>query len=107
VSLSNQIKRLDGQINLIQRRLNFSLLSKKENDNLSSLHQNLADARVYAQEFELAETDEDRQKNAVVAKRWLSASQKRIMLASQTNIFEPADVALLSAQIEQISASIK
>jgi hypothetical protein len=104
---STLIKRLDGQINLIQRQLNPSLLAKRERDNLAALHQNLADARIYAADFETSETDEEKAKNAHAAKKWLAAAQKRIVAASQTNIFEPVDVAHLSAQIEQVMAALK
>jgi hypothetical protein len=106
-SPSAAIKLVDGQINLIQRQLNLRLLSRKERDNLALLHQNLAEARIYAVDFELSETDEDRIKNVKTAKKWLANAQKRIVTASLTDIFEPVDVAHLSAQIEQVIADLK
>lgn len=106
-SASSAIKLVDGQIYLIERGLNFRLLSKKERDNLAQLHQNLHDARLYAADHESSESEDDRAKNRTAAHKWLGLAQKRIVTASQTDIFEPADVAQLSAQIEQIMSEIK
>lgn len=101
-SPSQITKQLEAQVRAILRQHDIRSMASQPRLAVEKLTQNLADGRVYSQDFELSETDEDRAKNARLAKKWLDQAQKRIITASQWDLFDPADVAHLSAQIEQV-----
>ncbi|HEU5005019.1 MAG TPA: hypothetical protein VFT49_02965 [Candidatus Saccharimonadales bacterium] len=101
-SLSVLVKRLDSDVRQILRKVNFGELSSKNRELLSDLQQDLVDARIYSNAYELSETREDQLDNAKRAKSWLNKAKKCILTASEHNIFEAIDVAHLSANIEQI-----
>lgn len=86
----------------ILRGHDIRALSERPRRGIEQLVQNLADARVAATDFELSETDEDRASNAKLTVKWLTAAQRRVMTASQSDLFGPVDVAHLSAQMEQV-----
>lgn len=106
-SLSAMVKDVEAQVRAILRDRDVRSLPEGPRRVVEQLTQNLSDVRVYATDFELSEVDEDRQKNARVATKRLTAVQRRIITASQYDLFEPVDVAHLSAQIEQIITRMK
>lgn len=96
------IKRLDADVRQILRKVDLDELSSKHRDLLADLQQDLVDARIYSNSYELSETKEEQLDNAKRAKSWLKKAHKRILTASEHNIFGAIDVAHLSANIEQI-----
>jgi hypothetical protein len=107
MSPSRTVKQLDTQINIILRGFDLRKLSAKERNVLAKLQQNLADARIYTNDYELSETREEQFDNAKKAKKWLEHARKNILTASESDIFNAIDVAHLSAQIEQIISELK
>lgn len=96
------VKRLDSDIRQILRKADLSALSSKYRQSLAEMQQDLLDARIYANAYELSETREEQLDNAKAAKKWLNRTKKCILIASEQDIFGPVDVAQLSAEIEQI-----
>ncbi|HVX58818.1 MAG TPA: hypothetical protein VG964_03765 [Candidatus Saccharimonadales bacterium] len=101
-SLSVLVKRLDADVRQILRKIDYGELNSKQRDSLIDLQQDLVDARIYASAYEASETREEQLDNAKRAKAWLNKAKKRILSASEYNIFGAIDVAHLSANIEQI-----
>jgi len=101
-SLSKMVKKLEGQVRQILRKLNMHELSIKEKKFVSDLQQNLDDTRIYIADYESSEDQQERLANARLAKKWLVSAQKNILSASEYNIFGAIDVAHLGAQIDQI-----
>jgi hypothetical protein len=106
-SPSKMVKRLDAEVNRVLRKFDLRKFGSKERKYLADLQQNLVDARVYTNDYELSETREEQLKNAKLAKKWLESLRVNILSASESNIFGAIDVAHLTAQIEQISANLK
>ncbi|MDB5160696.1 MAG: hypothetical protein JWO96_76 [Candidatus Saccharibacteria bacterium] len=101
------IKRIEAQVRRVLSRVDIYKLGKRERAVIEQLRQNLNDARIYAQDYELSETREDQLKNAKIAKKWLVSAQANILAASQSDMFSPIEVAHLGAQIEQVMANLK
>jgi len=94
-------------VNSILRKIDLSRQSTALRENLIDLKQDLANARVYASSYELSETREEQASNAKHAKQWLAKANKKILKASEQNIFGPVDVAHLSAQTDQLKSVLK
>lgn len=100
-------KRLEAEIRMILRPVDIYKLSSSQRETMADLRQNLADARIYANDYELSETREEQMLNAKRARHWLRESASEILSASQHGVFSAIDVAHLSAQIEQIIGYLK
>lgn len=68
-----------------------------------SLKKRLIEARLDIRGYELSETREEQLKGASGGRRKLEEIRKDILAASEYNIFNPVDVAQISAQLELIS----
>ncbi len=101
-SPSVMAKRLEAEVRMILRPVDAYKLDPKQRETLANLRQNLADARIYSNDYELSETREEQELNAKRAKHWLREAREDMLSASQHDIFSAIDVAHLSAQIEQI-----
>jgi hypothetical protein len=82
-------------------------VNEKARQAVIELRQYLADAKIYAQDYELSEMREEQIDNAKKAKKWLEKARQAILRASEFNVFGPIDVAHLSAQIDQTKADLK
>jgi hypothetical protein len=71
------------------------------------LQQDLTDARIYANDYELSETRDEQLDNAKKSKKWLEQARRNILAASEFNIFGAIDVAHLTAQVEQVKDMLK
>jgi hypothetical protein len=100
-------KNLETQVNMALRKLDLSRLGIDERENLLALRQDLAHSRTYASDYELSETRDEQKTNAKRAKLWLLRARRKILKASESDIFGAADVAQLSAQIDQITGDLK
>lgn len=101
------VKEIDGQVSRILRQVDWQQINNKAQKATDELRQNLTDARIYAQDYELSETREEQTDNAKKAKKYLEQSRQQILQASQFNVFGPIDVAHLTAQIDQLKAELK
>lgn len=102
-----QAKNLEALVNNALRKFDLSRLGIDERENLLALRQDLAHSRIYTSDYELSETREEQAANAKRAKQWLGRARRKILKASENNIFGAADVAQLSAQIDQITGDLK
>jgi activator of HSP90 ATPase len=101
------VKQIDLQVNMILRKTDWDEVGEKARKAVAELRQNLADAKVYAQDYELSEMRDEQLDNAKKAKEWLEQARQQILRASEFNVFGPIDVAHLTAQIEQVKADLK
>lgn len=106
-SPSGWVKQIDGQVSRILRQVNLDKSEEKGRKAVIELRQNLADAKLYAQDYELSEMRQEQLDNAKKAKKWLERARQQILRASEFNVFGPIDVAHLSAQIDQAKADLK
>lgn len=82
------------------RTVDLEMLEPETQRAIKHIRRLVADAKLDARDYELSETRDEQLKNALVAKERLEKLQANILLAS--NVFGAADVAHLSAQLEQI-----
>jgi ribosome-binding factor A len=101
------VKRIDGQLNTIIRGINWEKINEKGRKAVAELRQDLANARVYAQDYELSEMREEQLGNAKKAKKYLSRGRAAILRASEFDVFSAIDVAHLSAQIDQLIGDLQ
>lgn len=101
------VKEIDGQVSRLLRRVDWRKLSDKGQKAADELKQNLTDARIYAQDYELSEMREEQIDNAKKAKKYLDKSRQDILRVSEFNVFGPVDVAHLTAQIDQLKAELR
>ncbi|HEX5448119.1 MAG TPA: hypothetical protein VFW90_02880 [Candidatus Saccharimonadales bacterium] len=106
-SLTIRVKRLEAQVSSALRPVDRQALDRRERELLAKLVQSLTDSRIYSQSYELSETRDEQLKNAREAKKWLGRARRDILKASEKDIFGPADVAHLSAQIDQIIGELR
>jgi activator of HSP90 ATPase len=101
------VKQIDLQVNMILRKTDWDEVGEKARKAVAELRQNLADAKIYAQDYELSEMRDEQLDNANKAKKWLEQARQQILRASEFDVFGPIDVAHLTAQIEQVKADLK
>jgi hypothetical protein len=106
-SPSVMAKRLEAEVRMLLRPVDVYKLDPSLRETMANLRQNLADARIYSNDYELSETREEQELNAKRAKHWLNEARSDILEASQHDIFSAIDVAHLSAQIDQIIGDLK
>jgi hypothetical protein len=107
LSPAAQAKNLETLVNYVLRKFDLTRLGTDERENLLALKQDLTHGRIYTSDYELSETREEQITNARRARQWLFKARAKILKASESNIFSAADVAQLSAQIDQISGDLK
>lgn len=73
---------------------------------IHSLKKRLIEARLDVRDYELSESREEQLKDAISGKRKLEEVRKDILSASEYNIFNPVDVAQITAQLELISEQL-
>lgn len=100
------MQRAEGQIKALLRQADPDSLDTDEKKALASLRRLATDARLDTRDYELSETREEQLKCAAAAKKRLDKLQKAI-LAAGPGVFGPADVAQVSAQLEQISGWLR
>ncbi len=95
------MQRAETQLKVLLRQVDTDTLEPSEKKAMASIRRLSADARLDIRDYELSETREEQLKNAVKAKKRLGKLQASILVAGL--VFSPADVAQLSAQLEQIN----
>ena len=91
----------------ILRKTDPTKLERNYREALYDLRQNLVDIRIYVNAYEFSEERPEQEQNAKTARKWLAKSRQNILKASEADVFGPADVAQLSAQIDQLSGDLK
>jgi len=95
------MQRVEGQLKGLLRAADTGILEPAERKAATSLRRLAVDARLDIRDYELSETREEQLKCATAARKRLDKLQKAILAAGMA--FGPADVAQLSAQVEQIN----
>lgn len=96
-----QVERL---LKALLRRVDTDLLEADEKKAVHGLRQLIVDTRLDIRDYELSETREEQIKKMHAAKRRIGKLEANIVAASV--VFGPADVAQLSAQLEQIQGRL-
>lgn len=92
---------------MIIRKVDQQKLELKPRSALANLRQAIADARIYVRDYEFSEMREEQLANAKKAKKYLGQARQNILKASEFNVFGAADVAQLSAQVDQLMGELK
>lgn len=100
------VKRLEADVLRLLGQIDLMLLSIEEQQKIARLKNNLIDARLEIQDYELAETRDDQLRNAADAKKYLK-KVRVVISGNQLNVFGAVDVAHLTAKIEQIADRLK
>ncbi|MBX4201988.1 hypothetical protein KW803_03830 [Candidatus Saccharibacteria bacterium] len=106
-SPSAQVKDIEGQVNLILRRLDMDQVPEKGRRALNELKQSLGFAKTYTQDYELSEMRQEQLDNAKKAKKKLNNARTQVLRASEFDVFGAIDVAQLSAEIETVIVDLK
>ncbi len=104
---SIRVKRLEADIRQVLRNTDQTKLERKYREALAGLRQNMVDIRIYVNAYEFSEERPEQEQNAKTAKKWLAKARQNILKASEADVFGPADVAQLSAQIDQLIGDLK
>lgn len=99
------MQRVEGQIKALLRQADPDLLDADEKKAMSKLRRLSTDARLDIRDYELSETREEQLKCAAVAQKRLGKLAQNILAAGP--VFGPADVAQLSALVEQINGWLR
>jgi hypothetical protein len=100
------VKRLEADVLRLLGQVDISYLSIEEQHKIAQLKNNLIDARLEIQDYELAETREHQLRNAADAKKYLR-KVRVVVSGNQLNVFGAVDVAHLTAKIEQIADRLR
>jgi hypothetical protein len=106
-SLLQQAKSLELQVGGILSNYDIADMPQSERELVTTLKNQLIDARLDAQDYEYAETRVDQLKVAKAAKKRLEQLQETIVKASEYNLFSAVDIAQLSARIQQIISGME
>ena len=99
------VKQLQGDILRLLMSVDVTSLDIKEQQAVEDLRNNLIDARLEIQDYELAETREHQLRNAKAAKEYLQTVEK-LIISNPAGIFGPVEFAHLTACISQITDRI-
>lgn len=95
------MQRAETQLKSLLRVVDTDLLTPDEKKAVASLRRLSADARLDIRDYELSETRAEQIKKAAEAKGRLKKLQGNLLAAG--NVFGPADIAQLDAQLAQIN----
>ncbi|HSX08005.1 MAG TPA: hypothetical protein VLG11_03880 [Candidatus Saccharimonadales bacterium] len=93
---------LSGQLNAVFSPIDVHSLPAAAQKVVLPIRQQVIDARLDIRDYEYAQTRAEQLNMAHEAKTRLEGLNKNILAASQHGIFGPADVAQISATIQQI-----
>jgi hypothetical protein len=94
------MQRVEGQLKTLLRRVDTDVLEPSERKEFAGLRRLMTDVRLDIRDYELSETRDEQIKCRQAAKKRLGELQKAILAVSVA--FSPADVAQVSARLEQI-----
>jgi len=96
------IQGLNTQFSAILSPIDTHSLPRETQKVILPIRQHIIDARLDVRDYELAETRAEQIRLRGVAVERLTGLQERLLAASSHGLFGPADVAQISAQIQQI-----
>lgn len=98
------MQRVEGQLKSLLRSVDTDLLSQDERKAIANIRRLMVDARLDIRDYELSETREEQLKKMHAAKRRIAKLVAAILAASAA--FGPADVAQMTAQLQQIESGL-
>ncbi len=104
MSLTADMQQIDRQVKGVLRTIQHDELDREEAKLVKQLKQLCNEARLDVRDYEYAETREVQAKAGVAAHKSLTSVEKCIVRLS--GIFGPADVAELSARVDQIRSRL-
>ena len=99
------IQRTEGQIKALLRGIDLEQLEVVERKAAASLRRLIVDTRLDIRDYELSETRNEQLKSAKVAKKQLAKLRETILAIG--SVLGPADVAQLTAQLEQVESWVR
>ncbi len=96
------IRDLSTQFSAILSPIDMHTLPMETQKIVLPIRQLIIDARLDVRDYELADTRNEQIRLGIEAKVRLESLQQRVLAASSHSIFGPADVAQISAHIQQI-----
>lgn len=99
------MQRAEQQIKAVLRTADTDFLEQNAKKTLASIKRLSVDARLDIRDYELSETREEQIAKMVQAKKLLSKLQANILAAGP--VFGPADVAHITAALEQIAENLQ
>jgi hypothetical protein len=107
ISLMQRVKEVETQIGVILAAQDIDILTHAERSLVTSLKHQATDARLEVRDYEYADTRATQLKHAKAARKMLTALAGQIVKASEYGMFGPVDVAHITAQTENIAASLE
>lgn len=98
------MQRVELLLKGVLRAVDTDTLGANEKKAVANIRRLTVDARIDIRDYELSETREEQIKKAAAAQKRLAKLQSNILVASLA--FGPADVAQISAQLEQIACRL-
>lgn len=98
------MRRIEEQMKSVLRTVDVDFLGVHDKKIVNGLRRLLIDARLDVRDYELSETRDEQIKKAFLGKKRLIKLNKAII--DLYNVFGPADVAHLSAQVEYVSSRL-
>lgn len=99
------MKQVETQLKTVLRGVDAEDLDEPERKAAVNIKRLVVDIRLDIQDYELSETRPAQLRKAMAAKRGLAKLQANILVAE--SVFGPADVAHLSAKLEQITGRLE
>jgi hypothetical protein len=99
-------QRLERAVTIVLTGIDLFNLKTPATRVTQSLKKRLIEARLDVRDYELSETREEQLTAANKGKRSLEKVRKDILVASEYDIFNPVDVAQITAQLEIISEQL-
>lgn len=102
-----QIKAFETVVRGIISQLDVTGLPKEEKRIISSLKNELADAKLDIRDYEFSDTRAEQLRHSKQAIERLEKIRTGILAASEYNVFNAVDVAQFTAQLEQIIEEVR
>ena len=98
------IQQVDRQVKGLLRQIESESLVKEEKQSIQDLKQLLNEVRLEIRDYDFAQTRDEQLKNGKLARKQLRKLVDEILALS--SLFGPADIAQLTAQLEQLSEKL-
>ena len=106
-SLLTRYTSVAGRVAAILAQRDIDVIDRSELKLIGTIKHLLADARLDIRDWEMAETREEMLHSAHEALQRLEQVRESILLASEKNVFSPADIAEIGAQFDHFAAELR
>jgi hypothetical protein len=106
VSLTDRMKSIEAHIATILSFQDVDSLALPVRNVLIAIKHHIIDARLTVRDYEYADTRATQLEQAKEGRRLRDSLRQHLIMASEHNIFGPADVAQFSAQLDDIKANL-